>query len=112
MSSLQQTRLSRMQTRFGRSLEEGFAGPWWRRSLLIISLLGGFLVGSNLTEHLANAVGSRTISALTTLIACELLVLLRRRVVTSPMAFRWRLLDHLRIGFVYAVVLEAFKVGS
>ena len=44
MSSLQQTRLSRVQTRFGRSLGEGFAGPWWRRSLLIISLLGLSLI--------------------------------------------------------------------
>ena len=112
MSSLQQTRLSRVQTRFGRILEEGFAGPWWRRSLLIISLLGGFLLGGILTDHLANVVGFRTISALTTLVSCELLVLLRRRVVSSPMAFHWRLLDHLRIGLVYAVVLEAFKVGS
>ena len=47
-----------------------------------------------------------------TLIACELLVALRRRISKTPMAFHWRLLDNLRLGFVYAVVLEAFKVGS
>ena len=57
----------------------------------------------NLTVHLDNATGARTFSAFFALLACELLVLMRRR---SP----W--LDYLRLGFIYAVVLEAFKVGS
>ena len=112
MSSLQHTRLSRLQNRVGGSIAAALSGPWWSRSLQIISLLMGFLLGSSLTEYLKSAVGLRTISALTTLIACELLVALRRRISKTPMAFHWRLLDNLRLGFVYAVVLEAFKVGS
>ena len=112
MSSLQHTRLSRLQNRVGGSIAAAFSGPWWSRSLQIIGLLMGFLLGSSLTDYLKSAVGLRTISALTTLIACELLVALRRRISKTPMAFHWRLLDNLRLGFVYAVVLEAFKVGS
>ena len=111
MSSLQHTRLSRLQNRVGlhrSSVLRSLVG----RSLQIIGLLMGFLLGSSLTEYLKSAVGLRTISALTTLIACELLVALRRRFLKTPMAFHWRLLDNLRLGFVYAVVLEAFKVGS
>ena len=75
----------------------------WVPVIGLLILLLGFFIGSNLTVHLANAVGVRTFTALYALIACELLVLWRRRLP-------W--LDNLRLGFVYAVVLEAFKVGS
>ena len=69
----------------------------------MLLLLLGFFIGSNLPIYILNAVELRTHLAIYALIACELLVLGRRR-------FPW--LDNLRMGFVYAVVLEAFKVGS
>jgi len=112
MSTLQRTRLSRLQARLGRSLAAGLGGPWWQRSLSIIALLSGFLIGNYLTVHLSDGVGLRTNSALVSLAVCEVLVFLRKRLVTSPVPLTWRLIDNLRIGFVYAVVLEAFKVGS
>ena len=49
MSSLQHTRLSRLQNRVGGSITAAFSGPWWSRSLQIIGLLMGFLLGSSLT---------------------------------------------------------------
>jgi hypothetical protein len=103
MITLQRTRLAGLQRKAAQQLRAGFGGPWWSRSSRILLLLAGFFIGSNLTVHLENATGARTFSAFFALIACELLLVLRRR---SP----W--LDYLRLGFVYAVVLEAFKVGS
>ena len=103
MSSLQRTRLASIQRRWGSVIRRHWSGPWWRRSASLLIVLIGFFIGSNLTVHLANAVGVRTFTALYALVACELLVLWRRRVP-------W--FDNLRLGFVYAVVLEAFKVGS
>jgi hypothetical protein len=103
MSTLQRTRLAGLQRQIGRTMRANFGGPWWRRSSGILLLLAGFFIGSNLTVHLDNATGARTFSALFALLACELLVFMRRR---SP----W--LDYLRLGFIYAIVLEAFKVGS
>jgi hypothetical protein len=49
---------------------------------------------------------------LATVLILELIVRLRGRWVreTPPMA--WMLLDNLRIGLVYAVVLDAFKLGT
>ena len=103
MHSLQHTRLGGLQSRLGRSLRSGLSGPWWRRSFSLLSLLVGFFIGSSLTVHLAEAVTFRTFSGLYCLAVCELLVLMRQR---------WPWLDNLRLGFVYAIVLEAFKVGS
>ena len=103
MSTLQRTRLAALQRTAGQQLKASFGGPWWRRSSRILLLLAGFFIGSNLTVHLDNATGARTFSAFFALLACELLVLTRRRYPS---------LDSLRLGFIYAVVLEAFKVGS
>ena len=45
-------------------------------------------------------------------IILELIVRLRSRVRSGPWPISWLAIDNLRIGTVYAVVLEAFKLGS
>ena len=100
MSSIQRTRLAGLQNSWGAGIRRSWSGPWWRRSA---SFLLGFFIGSNLPVYILDAVELRTYTALCALIICELMVLGRRRLP-------W--LDNLRLGFVYAVVLEAFKVGS
>ena len=43
----------------------------------------------------------------------ELVVRLRTRLVSDQrLPLAWLMLDNLRIGFVFALVLEAFKLGS
>jgi hypothetical protein len=39
-------------------------------------------------------------------------VRLRSRLVADDPSLAWIVVDNLRIGLVYAVVLEAFKLGS
>ena len=68
MSTLQRTRLSQLQAQLGRSVAAGLGGPWWQRSLSIIALLSGFLIGNYLTVHLSAGLGFRTHSALISLI--------------------------------------------
>jgi hypothetical protein len=41
-----------------------------------------------------------------------MVVRLRTRIVQGRPPLGWLVLDNLRIGLVYAVVLEAFKLGS
>ena len=45
-------------------------------------------------------------------VVLEVLVRLRSRVRIEPWPLGWLALDNLRIGTVYAVVFEAFKLGS
>ena len=72
----------------------------------------GFFSASTLTVNLASVVEIRTVSALIALGICEGLVLTLQLICKETVPLPLRLLDNLRIGFVYAVVLEAFKVGS
>ena len=112
MSSIQRTRLSRLQSRWGQALMEGVAGPWWLNSLRLIAVLMGFFGASTLSVFVSTHLPNRTATALAALVVCELLVALRGALCKNGVPLHWRLLDNLRIGFVYAVVLEAFKVGS
>ena len=98
--SFQITRFDRLQRRFGDLLLSGLRGSWRRRSLVVLALLLGFYGGQNVT-------------ALWLLVlAIELMVRLRSRMVAERTPLGWLLLDNLRIGLVYALVLEAFKLGS
>ena len=57
-------------------------------------------------------IGQRPVVVLVLLVIVELLVRLRTRFVVDRVPLIWVLLDNLRIGLVFAVVLEAFKLGS
>lgn len=112
MTTVQDTRLSRLQGRFGERFLLGFKGPWFRISLVLLALLGGFFLGGNATEYVGESLALRSASAFTLLVLVELLIRLRFRFANSPLTLSWQVIDNLRIGFTYALVLEAFKVGS
>jgi hypothetical protein len=109
---LQRTRLLQLQERSGRHLFGLWGGTWRRRSLAVLALLIGLFAGNNLTSLWLLWVGSRPLVVLLLVVGLELLVRLRSRLVRGPLPLGWVILDNLRLGLVYAVVLEAFKLGS
>jgi hypothetical protein len=110
--SFQITRFDRLQRRFGDLLLSGLRGSWRRRSLVVLALLLGFYGGQNVTALWLEEIGRRPQVALLLVLAIELMVRLRSRMVAERTPLGWLLLDNLRIGLVYALVLEAFKLGS
>lgn len=110
---LQQTRYNRLQQLLGGGLA-GLVGRSWRQmSLLLLSLLFGFYLGTNLTVYVnAQIPGGRPAAVLLMLVLVEVLIRLRTRFVQGQPPLAWKMTDNLRIGAVYAVVLEAFKVGT
>ncbi|MFY8147984.1 MAG: DUF565 domain-containing protein [Prochlorococcaceae cyanobacterium] len=110
---LRTTRWQSLQAGFSRQLAGAFGGSWRRRSLALLALLGGFFLGQNFTTYLMLAVpGGRPLVVFSTVAVLELLVRLRTRLAPQEPPLPWLLIDNLRIGAVYAVVLEAFKLGS
>jgi hypothetical protein len=115
MSSLppmQATRYERLQRRLGSVLLAGLRGTWRHRSLGLLALLLGFFLGQNLTSYWYTRIGQRPFVVLALLLLLELVVRLRTRLLAGEPGLGWRLVDNLRIGLLYAVVLEAFKLGS
>ncbi len=114
----QPTRFERAATAASASLLGPFRGSWRRRSVLLLALLLGFYAGGNVTTYvMANFPGGRPALVLALVLALELVVRLRTRALPPlpdgrPAPMGWQLLDNLRIGLVYSVVLEAFKLGT
>nr|YP_002049473.1 hypothetical protein PCC_0853 [Paulinella chromatophora]ACB43263.1 hypothetical protein PCC_0853 [Paulinella chromatophora] len=108
----QNTRLERGKQIALNMLSSSVGGNWRRRSLGLLSLLIGFYAGSSLTVYYLQEIGQRPLVALTMVIFMELLVRLRTRVNRKPWPMLWLILDNLRIGAIYSVILEAFKLGS
>lgn len=110
---LRPTRWQMAQAAVSRQLREALGGSWRFRSLALLALLLGFFLSQNVTTYLMVTVpGGRPLVVLSTVLGLELLVRLRTRLAGDQPPLGWVLIDNLRIGAVYAVVLEAFKLGS
>jgi hypothetical protein len=108
----QNTRLEQLLSWLNRQLFGAWTGTWRRRALLLLTLLLGMYLGENLTSVWIAKFGVRPAVVLGLLVGLEVIVRLRSRWVREPAPLLWCLCDNLRIGVVYAVVFEAFKVGS
>ncbi len=106
------TRYEQVQRKIGLQLTRAFMGSWRRRSLGVLALLLGFILGSNFTMYWFQRVGQRPVVVLSMVAIIELLVRARSYVKREPWPLGWLAIDNIRIGAVYAVVIEAFKLGS
>ena len=110
---LQQTRYNRLQSALLQSLFGGLGSSWRTLSVQLLALLLGFYLGTNLTTFVVIRIpGGRPSAVLLMVLVIELLIRARSRAVRERPAPGWVLCDNLRIGAVYAVVLEAFKLGT
>ena len=103
---------TRLQTNIGEAngrLERWALNPWRRLSLVVIALLLGFLIGSAVTS-VAGVLGQMDpVAALLVVVICELGVRLRSN-KHGAASLLLQLIDMLRIGILYGLFLEAFKL--
>jgi hypothetical protein len=107
---MQDTRLTRILETTSSRLGSWFRNPWRRLSAQIISLLGGFFIASSLAAIAGQAaIWDTTIAAILVLLI-ELVNWLMAR--TKPRPLLLELLNYAKVGFIYCLFLEAFKLGS
>ncbi|MXX09575.1 MAG: DUF565 domain-containing protein, partial [Synechococcus sp. SB0667_bin_8] len=111
--SPQHTRLQSASAGVGRWLLDLLLAPWRRRVVLVLGLTGGFFLGQLGIPLLTqlSPFGDSDLGALLVLVAAEVLVRLRGLGAATPSLLQ-HAVDNIRIGFVFSVVLEAFKLGS
>jgi hypothetical protein len=110
---MQNTRLNNLLDTIARSLGQWFVNPWRRFSLLLICWLFGFFLGSAVSTT-AGQKGELDIVVAAFLV---LLTEITSRIFYSRNFFArqaiWvESLNLLKIGFIYSLFLEAFKLGS
>ncbi|WP_216908889.1 DUF565 domain-containing protein [Synechococcus sp. CCY 0621] len=110
---VQRTRFQGLISHLGTRVAGQVRRSWRTGSLAALALLVGFFSGQNLTSFLLFASpGGRPAVVLGLLLVMEALVRLRSRLVRGEPPLGWVIVDNLRIGVTYSIVLEAFKVGT
>ena len=110
---VQRTRWPGVLSRLGGGLLGQLRRSWRTASFSLLALLLGYYLGQNITTVLLARVPlGRPLVVLLTVVAFEAMVRLRSRLVGPDPSLGWVVLDNLRIGLVYAVVFEAFKLGT
>ncbi|WP_255444740.1 DUF565 domain-containing protein [Synechococcus sp. PROS-U-1] len=106
---LQSTRLQNNVGQAIQRLDQWALNPWRKLSLLSLSGLIGFLIGSAITS-VAGVLGQMDpVAALLVVLGAELTI--RRRRSSEPsLKLLQQLLDLGRIGFLYGLFLEGFKL--
>lgn len=113
--TMQQTRLNTLVLVFLEKLGEFFSNPWRRLSLIIICLLFGFFAASAISTSLGQEARLDITWSFILVIFCELvsnLVYGRRGDNQKRQSFFLTCLNYFKIGLIYGLFLEAFKLGS
>lgn len=110
-SRLQSTRIHQNFGLAVERLEHWAQNPWRRVSLILIVLLTGFWLGSAIGSIGGALALMDPVGALVTVTLWELMVRLRRQWPSSKRsALPRQLLDMLRFGLLYGLLLEGFKL--
>ena len=109
--TFQQTRFQRRVAAAGSALESWATNPWRRGSLLLIVALLGVVVGGGLGSISGALAYFDPLSALVCVLLLELAVRLRPRLLRNRgPRLGLQLLDMARIGILYGLLLDGFKL--
>jgi uncharacterized membrane protein YoaK (UPF0700 family) len=108
---MQQTRLNSLFTTAGSRLTAFFGNPWRRISLILISLLLGVFMGAAISTTAGQtAIWDVTGSALLVFWVEWMSRIAYRR--QEKKSFWIDVANMFKVGIIYSLFLEAFKVGS
>ena len=82
---------------------------WSKRSLLLLSLLFGFYFTNSLLSFLLDKSVNTIFLAIIILIIMELVI---RSYLIPKLTTAVMIINNIRIGSTYALILEAYKLGS
>jgi hypothetical protein len=110
---MQRTRFQGVLHRSGNGVLRQLRRSWRAGSLSILAFLGGYFLGQNLTTLLLLAVPTgRPLLVLLMVLVIEVMIRLRTRLIGPEPSLFWVIADNIRVGVVFAVVLEAIKLGT
>ena len=108
---MQKTKFSKINDQFNNILIGFLSSSWKSKSINIISLLTGYFLFANFITKFISEGRNELIMVPIIILIIE--VIIRIRPTTGSSLFKlWSIVDKVRIGATYAVILEAFKLGS
>ena len=108
---MQKTKFSRISDQFNNLFFGFLSSSWKSKSINIISILIGYFLFANFITKFISEGRNELIMVPIIIIIIELIIRIRPSSSSSLFNF-WSIIDKVRIGATYAIVLEAFKLGS
>ena len=109
---MQNTRLNNLFAAIGGQWRQWLFNPWRRLSILIISLLFGFFLGTAISTTAGQAADWDIIAAGILVALSEIIDRIYYRRRSQARSFWIESLNALKIGLTYSLFIEAFKLGS
>ena len=108
---MQKTNFSRITYQLNK-LFFGFLNDTWRsKSISLISVLTGYFLFANFLTKFISEGKNELIMVPIIIVFIEIIIRVKPS-SNSKFYYIWAVVDKLRIGAIYAVILEAFKLGS
>ena len=108
---MQKTNFSRIIYQLN-NLFFGFLSDTWRsKSISLISVLIGYFLFANFLTKFISEGKNELIMVPIIIIFIEIIIRIKPS-SNSKFYYIWTLVDRLRIGAIYAIILESFKLGS
>ena len=108
---MQKTNFSRITLQLN-NLLFGFLSDTWRsKSIGLISVLSGYFLFANFLTKFISEGKNELIMVPIIIVFIEIIIRIKPS-SSSRFYDLWSVVDKLRIGAIYAIVLEAFKLGS
>jgi len=109
---MQKTKYTRFVDSLVRVLNPIIVGSWSKRSILLLSLLFGFYFTNSLLSFLLDKSVNTILLAILILLITEITI--RSSLISnfSKLSLFIMSINNIRIGSTYALILEAYKLGS
>ena len=108
---MQKTKFSKINDQFNNLLFGFLSSSWKSKSVNIISVLTGYFLFANFVTKFITEGKNELIMVPIIILVVELIIRIRPS-HKSSFFNAWSIVDNVRIGATYAVILEAFKLGS
>ena len=108
---MQKTKFSKINDQLNNLLFGFLSSSWKSKSINIISVLTGYFLFANFVTKFISEGRNELIMVPIIILIIEIIIRVKPSQSSSLYSI-WSIVDKLRIGATYAVILEAFKLGS
>ena len=108
---MQKTKFSKLNDQFNNLLFGFLSSSWKSKSINLLSILIGYFLFANFITKFISEGKNELVMVPIIILIIELIIRLKPS-HSSNIFILWSAVDKVRIGAMYAVILEAFKLGS
>ena len=108
---MQKTNFSRIAYQLNKLLFGFLSDTWKSKSIGLISVLTGYFLFANFLTKFISEGKNELIMVPIIILLIEIIIRIKPS-SNSKFYNLWSIIDKLRIGAIYAIILEAFKLGS